>query len=143
MQPVRVEPWLWATCSRCFERDADESLGCLTMFDLICQDAQRQGLDSGYRGFLGLAVAHDARQIRDLSDPSPILFSFGSDQQFHILSIAYLAVLVTYLGREGYMVWLTVGRSRSAVLPASPSTAIGRHFGYNMVIRYSHQLHFS
>src|SRR5262245_24751370 len=82
--------WLWrrARCSRRVERDVQQRAGRLLVFEALCQDSQRQGLDFGSGLNLCGAVAEHAGKLGDLGDPATIVFTVERDLEGHIGTLA-------------------------------------------------------
>jgi hypothetical protein len=83
-----VEPWSKASCSSRLERDVQEFGGRFTMFKAFGNDSKGQCLHAR-DGFVPVSsVAHHARELRYLGEPSAIAFPFKLDGQRHVGTLA-------------------------------------------------------
>src|SRR2546427_2358209 len=82
-RPAPCEPWRWATRSCGLEGDVPKLRTRFTMLEAVGHDAEGQGF--GFRNSLGSrpAIGHNARQLKDFSDPPPVVFLFQLDRQDH------------------------------------------------------------
>jgi len=77
-----------ASYSRGLKGDVQELARRFLMFQTLCQHAQRERLHFRHGLRLVGAIAEHAREVRNLGDPSPVLFAFQLNFEDHMGTVA-------------------------------------------------------